>query len=64
VDTLHGLTLFVILVVVVANAYSLRLIKKEKVKQAIKFDNRTAAAVFITYVILNIWFIWQAINGN
>ncbi len=64
VDTLHGLTLFVILVVVVANAYSLRLIKKDKVKEAIKFDNRTAAAVFITYVILNIWFIWQAINGN
>jgi|SRR5688572_2586661 len=64
VDTLHGLTLFVILVVVVANAYSLRLIKKDKVKEAIKFDNRTAAAVLIIYVLLNIWFIWQAKNGN
>ena len=64
VDTLHGLTLLVILVVVVANAYSLRLIKKNKVKEAIKFDNKTAAAVLIIYVVLNIWFIWQAKNGN
>ena len=64
VDTLHGLTLFVILVVIAANAYTLRLIKKDKVKEAIKFDNRTAASVLITYILLNIWFIWQAKNGN
>ena len=64
VDTLHGLTLFVILVVVVANAYSLRLIKKDKIKEAIKFDNRTAGAVLIMYVVLNFWFIWRAMNGN
>lgn len=64
VDTLHGLTLFVILVVVAANAYSLRLIKKDKLKQAIKFDNRTALTIFILYVLLNIWFILKAKNGN
>lgn len=64
VDTLHGLTLFVILLVVAANAYSLRLIKKDKVKQAIKFDNRIALTIFILYVLLNAWFIWKAKNGN
>ena len=60
VDTLHGLTLFVILVVVAANAHSLRLIKKDKVKEAIKFDNKTAAVILISYVLLNVWFIWRA----
>jgi len=63
-DTLHGLTLFVILVVIAANAYSLRLIKEDKLKEAIKFDNRTAAMILLLYVILNIWIIWQAKNGN
>ena len=64
VDTLHGITLFVILVVVAANAYSLRLLKKNKLKQAIQFDNKTGALILLLYAILNIFFIWQAKNGN
>ncbi|HEX7905180.1 MAG TPA: hypothetical protein VF487_15015 [Chitinophagaceae bacterium] len=64
VDTLHGITLFFILLVVAANSYSLRLIKKDKVKQAIRFDNRTAVVIFLLYLLLNIWFICQAKNGN
>jgi hypothetical protein len=64
VDTLHGLTLFVILVVIAANAHSLRLIKKDKFKEAIKFDNKIALVILILYVLLNFWFIWQAKYGK
>lgn len=63
VDTLHGLTLLFILVVVAANAYALRLIKKDAIKQAIRFDNRSALIMGGIYVLLNIWFIWRAANG-
>lgn len=64
VDTLHGITLFFILLVVAANSYSLRLIKKDKVKQAIRFDNKTAVVIFLAYLLLNVWFICHAKNGN
>ena len=60
VDTLHGITLFYIVFVVAANAYSLRLIKRDQVKKAIKIDNWLAVIVFTSYLLLNIWFIWQA----
>ncbi len=64
VDTLHGITLFYILLVIAANSFSLRLIKKDKVKQAIKFDNKIAWIMFATYLLLNAWFIWKAMNGK
>jgi len=64
VDTLHGVTLFVILLVIAANAYSLRLIKKDKMNDAIRFDKITAIVILIMYLIVNVWFIWQAKNGN
>ena len=64
VDTLHGITLAFILIGVVANAYALRLIKQGKVARSIKFDNMMAWGTFIIYVLLNIWFIWQAKSGN
>lgn len=57
VDILHGITLLFILVVVAFTAYSLKLIKKNKVKQAIKFDNISALVLFLIYVALNIYFI-------
>ena len=60
VDTLHGLTLLVIIVVIAANAFSLRLIKNDKLDEAVKFDKRTALVVLILYVLLNMWFIWRA----
>ncbi len=64
VDTLHGITLFFILAVVAVNTYSLRLVKRNKVPQAIRFDNRAAWISFLVYLLLNIWFIWRAKNGN
>jgi hypothetical protein len=63
VDTLHGITLFCILAVIVANALSLRLIKKNKHKKADQLDRRFGNALLAVYVILNIYFIWQASRG-
>lgn len=60
VDTLHGLTLLFILAVITASAYSLNLYKKNKAQQANKFDMIVAQILLVVYVILNIWFIWQA----
>lgn len=63
VDLLHGLTLFFILATIAANAYSLSLIKKDKVAKAYKFDTLASRIVLVAYVILNIWFIWKASKG-
>ncbi len=67
VDTLHGLTLFVIFIVISATAVSLRLIKQEKIEKARRFDNIVAAVIFLLYLLANIWFIYAAIktvDGN
>jgi hypothetical protein len=63
VDALHGLTLLYILLIVAANAYSLRLIKEGKLRQSINMDNRTAIVLLVTYIGLNTWLIWNAIYG-
>ena len=60
VDTLHGITLFFILAVVAANAYSLHLFKKNRVKKAHKFDLITAQIMLVVYFLLNAWFILGA----
>lgn len=60
VDTLHGLTLAFIFTVVAATAYSLMLIKKNKVKEAQRFDMIIAQVLLFIYVALNIYFIWDA----
>ena len=63
VDLLHGLTLFFILATIAANAYSLNLIKKDKVEKAYKFDTLASRVVLVVYVLLNVWFIWKASRG-
>ena len=60
VDTLHGLTLFFILTIVAATAYSLKLVKSGKEIKARKFDMIIAQVVLFIYVILNIYFITRA----
>jgi len=60
VDTLHGLTLFCIFVIISATAYSLVLIKKNQIKKAARFDMITAQIVLFLYVMSNIYFIVQA----
>lgn len=64
VDTLHGITLFFIMAIIAANAYSLRLIKNDKTEEARKFDNQAALLFFIAYVLSNAWFIVNAVKGN
>ena len=60
VDTLHGITLIFILTVIISTAYSLRLVKREKVDEAKKFDFLAAQILLAGYVILNAWFIYEA----
>ncbi len=60
VDTLHGITLFFIFLIVTATAISLKLVKERKEKQARRFDMIVAQVVLFLYVIINIYFISQA----
>lgn len=60
VDTLHGLTLFCIFIIVSATAYSLILVKKNQLQKAKRFDMVTAQIVLFLYVMANIYFIMQA----
>lgn len=63
VDALHGITLLYILLVIAANAYSLRLVKKGQVERATIVDNRIGVIILISYILLNFFFIWRAISG-
>jgi hypothetical protein len=60
VDTLHGLTLFFIFGVITCNAYALKLIKKDRIKAANRFDRICAVVALALYAILNIYFISNA----
>lgn len=60
VDTLHGITLLFILTIIISTAYSLRLVKKDKVEKAKKFDFLCAQVLLAGYIILNAWFIYSA----
>jgi len=60
VDTLHGLTLFFIFIVIAATAYSLKLAKNNNTEKADRFDKQMGIAMAVIYLILNFWFIYQA----
>jgi hypothetical protein len=60
VDTLHGLTLFFILTIIAATAYSLKLVKAGKEIKARKFDLLIAQIFLLLYVALNFYFIFMA----
>lgn len=61
VDTLHGITLFFILVIILSSAIALRLMKKNKIEQANQFDAIISKVVLVVYIILNIWYISKAV---
>ena len=63
VDTLHGLTLFSILLIITATAYSLILVKRNELKKARRFDMMAAQLLLVVYVSLNLYFIAQASNN-
>jgi hypothetical protein len=60
VDTLHGLTLAFIFAVITASAYSLKLVKQGKERQAERFDMIAAQILLLVYLLFNIYFIVQA----
>jgi len=60
VDTLHGITLLFIVMVIVSTAFSLKLIKKGKITEATKFDRIFSIWSLAVYLLLNIFFIWEA----
>jgi hypothetical protein len=60
VDTLHGITLFFILLIISSTTYSLLLVKKNKLKQASRFDMTMAQVVLVAYIVLNLYFISKA----
>ncbi|MBP9933172.1 MAG: hypothetical protein KBF25_05730 [Chitinophagaceae bacterium] len=60
VDTLHGLTLFFVFAVVACSAYSLNLVKLNRIEHTKRFDKSAAWILFAIYLILNLWFIYQA----
>jgi hypothetical protein len=64
VDTLHGITLLYILIVIVANAHSLRLIKQNKIPQSVQFDNIMGFILIASYISLNALFIWRAASAS
>jgi hypothetical protein len=63
VDTLHGITLFFIFAVITSSAFSLLLVKKDKLKLANRYDMIIAQVMLLIYVGLNIYFITQAKNA-
>jgi hypothetical protein len=63
VDLLHDFTLFFILMVVVANAYSLEVFKNHGLKRSDRFDRRVAWVLMGSFVLINAWFIWRASRG-
>jgi len=60
VDTLHGLTLFSIFTVIACTAFSLRLVKRNKMRQAKRFSLTMAQTLLSLYIIRNIYFIYLA----
>ncbi|MEO6719903.1 MAG: hypothetical protein ABIN67_06030 [Ferruginibacter sp.] len=60
VDTLHGITLLFIFATVTASAYALHLVKKNKLRQANRFDMIIAQVLLLVYALLNFFLISAA----
>jgi hypothetical protein len=63
VDTLHGITLLFIFATVTASAYALHLVKKDKLRQANRFDMIVAQGLLLLYASINIYLISVANNS-
>jgi hypothetical protein len=64
VDTLHGITLLFIFLIVAASAYALRLVKKDKLSSANRFDMIAAQVLLALYIIINFYCIYNAANAR
>jgi hypothetical protein len=63
VDTLHGLTLFFIIIIMVSNAYVLNLATHDKTHKALRFDKAMSKILMVAYLMVNALFIYLATNG-
>jgi len=63
VDSLHGLTLFFILLTIAATIISLRIVRLRKKPNAFKFDMIAGQLLFLIYIICNVIFISKACSG-
>lgn len=61
VDTLHGVTLFFVFIIIVGTAMALHLVKKHDISIANRFDRRMSIVILISYIIINLYFIYQAV---
>jgi hypothetical protein len=64
VDSLHGITLLFILLTIGANALSLRLMKKDKLRLANRIDFVMAQVMLLLYIAANIYMINNATYGT
>lgn len=62
VDTLHGITLFFIFTIIASSIYALNSVKNGRIEQANSFDKRARVVVLLTYVLLNLFFIWNSLQ--
>lgn len=62
VDSLHGITLFFILAIIAATAYSFKLVKENKLKTARRFDMIVAQIFLLLYIAVNLYLILNAIS--
>ncbi len=60
VDTLHGLTLCFVFAVVACSAYTLKLVKTNKISDNYRFDKIAPWVLMGIYIILNVWFVLKA----
>ena len=63
VDSLHGITMIFIFIIVASSAYALRLVKQDKIKQANRFDKVMSKILLVLYIVLNAYFISQAMKA-
>jgi hypothetical protein len=61
VDTLHSITFLAIFATLLLSAIALRLHDKKQTDKCMKVNYYGARLIIITYVVLNIIFIWMAI---
>ncbi|TSD66460.1 hypothetical protein FFF34_003390 [Inquilinus sp. KBS0705] len=60
VDTLHGITLLFILAVIICTSYSLKLVKKDQIEKAKRYDFICAQVLLLGYLLMNGYFIFMA----
>lgn len=63
VDTLHGITLLFIFLIVASSVFSLELVKRNNLKKANRFDMIAAQVILVVYVAANFYFISKAQAG-